>query len=120
MKNFAIDSELQGKSRHQHERVKDPMLTIVLWAANEKQDKRNLGPKGLSDSTKIDNSTTQDHDQEIFLLLVVQFYKDKQVNKVKYKHFDANLNEHEFSMLISLRIKVLYIFIYLFIFVQLH
>ena len=34
------------------EPLKDPLLTMTLCAPNEKQDKGNLGQKGLSDNTK--------------------------------------------------------------------
>ena len=40
---------------------KDPLLTMTLSAPNEKQDKGNLGQKGLSDDTKVDFGATKDH-----------------------------------------------------------
>ena len=42
-------------------RLKDPLLTMTLCAPNEKQDKGNLGQKGLSDNTKVDFGATKDH-----------------------------------------------------------
>ena len=36
-----------GKHRNILESIKDPLLTIILCAPNEKQDKGNLGQKGL-------------------------------------------------------------------------
>ena len=40
---------------------RDPLLTIILCALNVKQDKGNLGEKGLSDNTKVDFGTTKNH-----------------------------------------------------------
>ncbi len=42
--------------------LKDPLLTMILCAQNEKQNKENLGPKRLLDNTKVDFSATEDHD----------------------------------------------------------
>ena len=41
--------------------LKDPLLTMILCAPNEKQDKENLGQKRLSDNTKVDFGATKDH-----------------------------------------------------------
>ena len=41
--------------------IKDPLLTMILCAPNEKQDKGNLGQKGLSDYTKADCGATKDY-----------------------------------------------------------
>ena len=41
--------------------LKDPLLTMTLCAPNEKQDKGNLGQKGLSDNTKVDFGATKNH-----------------------------------------------------------
>ena len=41
--------------------IKEPLLTINLCAPNEKQDKGNLGQKGLSDNTKVDFGATKNH-----------------------------------------------------------
>ena len=40
--------------------VKDPLLAMTLCAPNEKQDKRNLGQKGLSDNKKVDFGAMKD------------------------------------------------------------
>ena len=40
---------------------KDPLLTIILCAPIEKQDKGNLGQKGLSDNMKVAFGATKDH-----------------------------------------------------------
>ena len=40
---------------------KDPLLTMILCVLIEKQDKGNLGQKGLSDNTKVAFGTTKDH-----------------------------------------------------------
>ena len=42
-------------------RSRDPLLTMTPCAPNEKQDKGNLGQKGLSDNTKVDFGATKDH-----------------------------------------------------------
>ena len=40
---------------------KDPLLFFVTFSApNEMQSKGNLGPKGLSDNTKVDFGATKD------------------------------------------------------------
>ena len=44
------------------ETFKDLLLTMTLCAPNEKQDKGNLGLKGLSDNTKVNFCATKDHD----------------------------------------------------------
>ena len=41
--------------------VKDPLLTMILCAPIEKQDKGNLGQKGLSDNTEVVFGATKDH-----------------------------------------------------------
>ena len=41
--------------------IKDPLLTMILCAPNEKQDKENLGQKRLSDNTKVGFGATKDH-----------------------------------------------------------
>ena len=40
---------------------KDPLLTMIICAPNEKQDKGNLGQKGLSDNMKVAFGPTKDH-----------------------------------------------------------
>ena len=40
---------------------KDPLLTMILCASIEKQDKGDLGQKGLSDNTKVAFGATKDH-----------------------------------------------------------
>ena len=42
-------------------RLEDPLLTMILFAPNEKQDKENLGQKRLSDNTKVDFGAMKDH-----------------------------------------------------------
>ena len=42
-------------------RIKDPSLTMILCAPIEKQDKGNVGQKGLSDNTKVTFGATKDH-----------------------------------------------------------
>ena len=44
--------------------IKDSLLTMILCAPNKKQEKGNLGQKGLSDNTKVDFGVTNDHGQE--------------------------------------------------------
>ena len=41
--------------------LKDPLLTMILCAPIEKQDKGILGQKGLSDNTKVTFGATKDH-----------------------------------------------------------
>ena len=40
--------------------VKDPLLTMILCAPNEKETKGNLGQKGLTDNTKVDFGAAKD------------------------------------------------------------
>ena len=42
-------------------RFKDPLPTMILCAPIEKQDKGDLGQKGLSDNTKVAFGVTKDH-----------------------------------------------------------
>ena len=44
-----------------HLGIKDPLLTMTLCVPNEKQDKGNLGQKGLLDNTKVNFGATKDH-----------------------------------------------------------
>ena len=37
--------------------LSDPLLTMILCAPNEKQDKENLGQKRVSDNTKVDEGS---------------------------------------------------------------
>ena len=41
--------------------LKDPLLTMILYAPNETKDKGNLGQKRLSDNTKVDFGAKKDH-----------------------------------------------------------
>ena len=43
---------------------KDLLLTMILCLPNEKQDKGNLGQKGLSDNTKVDVGATRNHGKQ--------------------------------------------------------
>ena len=40
---------------------KDPLLTMILCAPIEKQDKGDLSQKGLTDNTKVTFGATKDH-----------------------------------------------------------
>ena len=44
-----------------HPRLKDPLLTMILCAPIEQQDKEDLGQKGLSDNTKVAFGATKGH-----------------------------------------------------------
>ena len=40
---------------------KDPLLTMILCAPNEMEDKGSLGQKGLSDNKIVGFGATKDH-----------------------------------------------------------
>ena len=63
-------------------KLKDPLLTMALCAPNEKQDKGNLGQKGLSDNTKVDlgprrimvsNGSLMKHIKHSFAICILLF-----------------------------------------------